>query len=147
MKPMKRYLLTSTKFTGEVEMLYDAEGVLRRIDMRNTSLTAQQVHALKKQVPAHDSLLAESFTDPGTVIVPAEFNVTLADFKHEYPYQRNMHLLPAIWDKMAKTEQVIAWEAAKEYRRYCKRNEGWYKPKIAAAWLKAKEYLNDWKTL
>jgi uncharacterized protein (DUF2252 family) len=83
---------------------------------------------------------------PDIVIVEASQPITLEVFIKAYPYPRNKHLLPPIWAKMKTEEQAQAIAAAHLYSRYCKRNE-WYMPKIAASWLKNKEYLNDWKKM
>jgi hypothetical protein len=55
-------------------------------------------------------------------------------------------LLDALWPKISKVNQVLAYFGAIEYRKYCKATS-WYNPKIAASWLANKEYLNDWKNM
>lgn len=145
---MRRFFITSDKFAGSAELLYNEEGCLVFLDFRSTNITIGGVDQLLTAIiPARFTNLEGRLKQFNTLTcVEADFSVTLDDFKHEYPYSRNMHLLPDIWEKMTKTAQVLAWKAAKDYRDYCKRNS-WYKPKIAAAWLKAQEYLNDWKNL
>lgn len=144
---MKRFLVSSPAFTGDAELFYDDSGRLVRIDVMNTNMAASVVQLFKAKVPANLLELEEAFAGSKATIVAAEFEISLADFEREYPYKRNMHLLPAIWAKMDKTAQVTAYYAAIEYRKYCDRNKAWYNAKIAAAWLKNREYLNDWKKM
>lgn len=144
---MKRYLITSTKYEGEVQAIYNSDGILLKIDFTAAKIAPELIAGFKRQLPVYSAELAESFKDNGTTIVEADFEITLDDFIREYPYKRNTHLLTAIWQKLPKTDQVIAYYAALEYRKYCDREKAWYKPKIAAAWLKNKEYLNDWKKM
>jgi hypothetical protein len=144
---MKRFLISSPAFTGDAEIFYDETGRLVRIDVMNTNITPAVMQLFKAKVPTAEPELEQAFAGSKAIIVQAEFEISLEDFKREYPYQRNMHLLPALWAKMDKTAQVTSYYAAVEYRKYCERNKNWYNPKIAAAWLKNKEYINDWKKM
>lgn len=144
---MIRYLLSSPQFTGSAILAY-AEGMLATIDVLGTDMRAEHRIWLFANTPVLEAdlqRLAASFKE--ATIVQEHYEPSLEDFKREYPYQRNMHLLPEVWKRMDSLERVKAWLAAKEYRRYCDRNDKWYQAKIAAAWLKQKEYLNDWKKL
>ncbi len=142
---MKRFLITSEKFTGIAELIYNGAGQLACIDMRQTLMDQDIMGHFKRSVPVLLADLASSFK-AGTTVVEAEFEISLDDFKREYPYSRNYHLLQKRWEKMNKSEQVEAYYAAIDYRRYCQRND-WYKPKIADSWLASREYKNDWKKM
>jgi len=141
---MNLYKISNPKFTGEVEVLYNDQN-LQQIDFSNAQIEPELIAGLKKALPPTlQGFLQGTWCSSETTVVEGAFVVTLEDFKREYPYQRNTHLLPPIWDKMHITEQAMAVAAAKAYRRYCKKNESWYNPKVPATWLKAKEYLNNW---
>lgn len=142
---MRRFLITSEKFEGIAELIYNKSGQLVCIDMRQTSMDAEVIRHFKKAAPVTTEQMAEAFT-AGTTVVETEFEISLDDFKREYPYGRNFHLLPDIWNKMNKTQQVEAYYGAIEYRKYCNRTD-WYKPKIAASWLMKKEWMNDWRKM
>lgn len=143
---MRKFLITSTAFAGHAIVLY-VDNLLQLIDFTEAEMSEAQQQWILNNVPLHLEAMAEFIQRGKSLrITEADFEVCLDDFKRDYPYSRNTHLLPPIWDKMSRADQVRAVHAAKEYRRYCQRNE-WYKPKIAAAWLKAKEYLNDWKKM
>ncbi|MEQ1678420.1 MAG: hypothetical protein ABL876_17125 [Chitinophagaceae bacterium] len=143
---MRRFLITSPAYTGEAEIIYDETGRLIRMDVMKTNMNAELVNRFKAKVAAQVDALADSFKDTKAVIIESDFEVSLDDFKREYPYSRNYHLLPKRWEKMSKTDQVEAYFAAIEYRKYCKRND-WVNPKIADGWLANKEYKNDWRKM
>lgn len=142
---MRRFLITSEKYTGTAELIYNDDDMLTCIDLRQTAMPADTIAAFKRAVPVMVAGISTAFT-AGTTVVEADFEVSLEDFKREYPYSRNYHLLDDRWKKMSKTDQVQAYYAAIEYRKYCKR-ENWYKPMIADSWLCNKEYKNDWRKM
>ena len=142
---MRRFLISSAKFEGHAELVYGSTCRLIRIDLSSAVMDDDTIRHFKAAVPV---LLADLESGKGfsatTTIVEADFEIALEDFKREYPYARNFHLLPPIWNKMTTAEQVEAYQAAMKYRKYCNRNSNWYKAKIAASWLKSREYKNDW---
>lgn len=144
---MNLYKITNPKFTGEIEVLYNDLQLLK-FDVQNANIDKEVLAAFKRSIPATLAAFLEgSWCGSDTTVVQGTFEVTLDDFTREYPYKRNTHLLPPIWQKMPTIDKIQAVAAAKAYRKYCGKNESWYTPKIAAAWLKNKEYLNDWSKL
>lgn len=141
---MRRFLITSSKFNGHAELVYSSADRLMRIDLSVAQMDDDIIRHFKNAVPVTITALqmGQGF-GPGTTVVETSFEISLEDFKREYPYARNYHLLPPVWSRMTTADQVEAYEAAVKYRRYCNRN-AWYKPKIAAGWLKNNEYKNDW---
>jgi adenine-specific DNA methylase len=145
---MRRFTLTSDKITGEIELWYNFEGMLCRVDLVNTSMSYLQIQYLLQNLSPDVEQFKGMLSGANLAIKEVQFDLSLDDFKREYPYSRNYHLLDARWAKMAKREQVKAFFAAIDYRKYCERNSKWYKqPKIADSWLANKEYLNDWKKM
>ncbi len=144
---MRRFFISSQAFTGDAEIIYDADGRLVRIDVMSTSMSANVVQIFKAKIPSVVSGLEEAFTGSKAVIVEAEIDFSAEDFMREYPYKRNTHLVAPIWNKMSQTERVLAYHAATQYRKHCEREGHWYKPMIAASWLTKKEYLNNWKKM
>jgi hypothetical protein len=145
---MRRFILTSSKFNGQIELVYSG---LRLESIRFNDCNLDVATMQKFLIIISSSITVEAMTNQmrqynHMVVVEADFEVSLDDFKREYPYSRNYHLLAKRWDKMNKTEQVEAYYAAIEYRKYCNRTE-WYKAKIADSWLANKEYKNDWRKM
>lgn len=143
---MKRFLISSPSFTGDAEIFFDSDGRFIKLDVMHTNLTGELLEKFKAKVPVNVLQLEEAF-NKNITIVAADIVITSEDFMREYPYKRNTHLVHAYWPKMPASDQVKAYYAAIDYRKYCEKNKGWYNPKIPAAWLKDKEYLNDWKKM
>ncbi len=143
---MRRFLITAPSYTGEAEIMFDESGRLVRIDVMKTDMQPPVINPFKAMIPADVASLNDALAAKKVTVVEVDFEISLDDFKREYPYSRNYHLLTTRWGKLTKTEQVQAYYAAIEYRKYCKRND-WYKPKIADSWLANKEFLNDWKKM
>lgn len=143
---MKILSIRGKKFDGEIQLHFLREELIQ-IDFSRTNLTDEQKIKFL-------GIVAVGFCDadammekmPGCVLVDDDYEVTIDQFKTAYPYARNSHLLPPIWNKMTAAEKVLAWTRAGDYAQYCRRNE-WYRPKIAAKWLKDKEWLNDWNKM
>jgi hypothetical protein len=153
---MRQFLITAAAFNGQARLIYDDDGILITVDSSETDMPPDARKWLFKHVPIYELGNADSadisLNDfkgklKQAQIIESDFEVSLDDFTRQYPYKRNSHLIPDIWKKMSTSDQVKAVFAAKEYRKYCDRNKQWYKSKIAATWLKDKEYLNDWKNL
>lgn len=142
---MRRYLVTSAKFPGTIEVWYSE--LLLKLDLSKATLNAEDIRRFKAALPAaHEAFLQGEWCGKETVIVEAEFEATFEMFWHDYPNKRNRHLAEAHWPLMQKTEQVLAYIAVSQYRKYCERNK-WYNAQIGHTWLKKKEYLNDWSKL
>jgi hypothetical protein len=145
---MRRFLLTSEKFTGTAEVWFNFDGLLCQINLVTCTMDFRQIQYLLQNLSPDVEAFRAMLSGAKLDIKEVAFELSLDDFKREYPYSRNFHLLPGIWSKMSLKEQVLAYFSAIQYRAYCKRNESWnYKPKIAAAWLTKKEYLNDWRKM
>jgi hypothetical protein len=145
---MRLYLISNAKkFKGAVHAVYDFDGKLLRVDFAATDLDALRTEQMLKLISGAEGMVGINFKNADTVIVQGDFECTFEDFMREYPYKRNTHLAREYWPKMKKEEQVQAYVAATAYRKYCEREQSWYKAKIADTWLKKKEYLNDWKNL
>jgi len=144
---MRRYIITSPKFKGKVEALYDLKQILFRIDFAAAELNKEQVSYLKGRIPVMMDNILAAFENTPLLVTEADFEVTFEDFKREYPYKRNTHLAEAYWPRLTSSQQYQAFTAAIDYRAYCEKNKSWYKPQIAETWLKKQEYRNEWKTL
>lgn len=143
---MKSYAISGRTFAGEIQLFFLEEKLIR-IDLVNCTLTDFQKETLLKIIAVEEKKIEEMMSHmKGCIIVSDDYSVSLDDFKQNYPYARNSHLLPPIWDRLSVADKVLAWLRAGDYARYCKRND-WYKPKIAAKWLKDREWLNDWNKM
>lgn len=144
---MRRFLITSPKFTGTIELWYNFEGLISNVDLNDAVLDFKQLQYLLHNLSPDVIQFQGMLTGSNLEIKEVAFELSLDDFKREYPYSRNYHLLQPIWHTMSAKERVLSFFAAIQYRQYCERNKHWYKPKIAASWLQKKEFKNDWRKM
>jgi hypothetical protein len=143
---MRKFAITSPKFKGKVEAMYNLDGQLSKIDFSAAELNEDGVKWLKHRISASLEGIFDCFKDTGLSVQEEDFEVTFEDFWREYPYKRNKHLASDYWLKMTTSQQYTAFMAAIEYRKYCDRNK-WYNAMIADTWLKKGQFKNDWKNL
>lgn len=143
---MRRFILKTTKFTGHIEVLYNLEGQLRKIDFSAVNLSDEAVKWFKIRTAVRVENIEAGFEGTGVIAEEAEFEVTFEDFMREYPYKRNTHLARAHWPKMTSSQQYQAFMAAIEYRKNCDKNT-WRNKMIADKWLKTEQYKNNWREL
>lgn len=144
---MRRFVFTSPGFTGCVESMYDSKGRLLRIDFSKATMTEKAISWFKQRMPVIIDNIEAAFDGVNCTVKEEDIEVSFEDFWRVYPYKRNRHLAEAYWPKLTTNQQYQAFVNAIEYRKYCERHKKWYNPKIAEAWLKQKEYMNDFKNL
>jgi hypothetical protein len=143
---MRRFIIKTT-LKGNMELVYDLRGMLLRIDFNGVEVSKEVIDYVKAKAPVHVEHVYEAFAATRATVEEVDFQVTFADFRKQYPYTRNAHLAEKIWPLLSNQVQYKAYIEAIEYRKYCERNNTWYKPKMADKWLKEEQYKNDWKTL
>lgn len=146
---MRRFILTSDKFTGSVELHYrEAAGhpstVLAKADFTPATLTPNQVLKLKEAIPITADTLDLAFTGLPLTIVEADFVVTFDMFWEDYGRKINRKRTLAIWNKMTKTKQVLAWSRIKDYDEFLKR-EGWRNKQDPDTYLRNETFENQWR--
>jgi|ERR1035437_42956 hypothetical protein len=120
---MKRFLITSPKFTGQAEVLYNANDVLCKIDCTQTNMSAVTIDHFKRAVPVIVQNLAASFSKD-TTIIEAEYQISFDEFWKKYNKKINKIRCMLLWQKMEKTMQVKAYFGIDNYNKYLK-HESW----------------------
>lgn len=143
---MRRFILKTQKFKGHIEVLYNQEGQLRKLDFANVELSDEAIKWFKMRTAVKVENIMTGYEGTGVMVEESDFEVTFEDFLREYPYKRNTHLARAFWTKMTSSQQYQAFIGAIEYRKYCEKNT-WMNKKIADEWLKKQQYLNKWNEL
>lgn len=143
---MRRYKLTSPKFTGAVEAIYDMNEKLCRIEFTTANLQPEQIDWFKKRIPVLLENVEKAFEETGIQYTEAEFEVSFADFRREYPRKRNTHLAEKYWPRLTSAKQYLAYVAAIEYAKYCNRKSFAQEfIMLPEKFLKDEHWKNDWK--
>jgi hypothetical protein len=141
---MRRFLITSQKYTGEADVLYDTEGRLVKIDLMGTDMTPGMVQGLKAKIPVLVESLAEAFRDSAATIVETTYEVTFEMFWKAYDKKINKKRCEPIWAKLNTAERVRAYEGVKDYDKYLKKDT--WRPKAdPEKYLKDRYWENEWK--
>ncbi|HEY5391830.1 MAG TPA: hypothetical protein VIJ57_06935 [Hanamia sp.] len=141
---MKRFLITSQKFTGQAELLYNDAGVLCKIDVTDTNMSAQTVHQFKASVPAHTDMLGVAFSNL-TTIVEAEYEVSFDMFWKKYNKKVNKSRCMLLWGKLNKSMQVQAFFGIEAYNKFLKKEGDWRKPVDPENYLRNKYWENEYE--
>lgn len=140
---MKRFLITSPKFSGQAEIFYNSDGVLCRIDCTDTNMTAIMVHHFKNAVSAHLMELSQKFSSD-TVIVEAEYEVSFDMFWKKYNKKVNKSRCILLWSKLNKSMQVQAFFGIDAYNKFLKKEGEWRKPVDPENYLRNKYWENEY---
>jgi hypothetical protein len=141
---MRKFLITSPKFTGIAELIYNAEGTLIVIDCSKTNIDVMRMDHFKRAIPVSlAGLLNNHSFSPDTVIHEADLVISFEEFWQNYPLKRNRYKVEQIWKKMSGTDQVKAFYNLQHYKKYLSRNS-WLTPMMGDRYLRNKEFETEW---
>lgn len=143
---MKRYLITSPKFTGTAEIIYNEKQTLCMIDCTKTNMDEMVVSHFKHAVPANENVLLTGKCFSGdTNIVAAGFIVSFKRFYDEYPLKRNRFRAEKIFEKLTQTNQVLAFYSLAGYKKYL--NKSSIFAMGADRYLSERHYETEWEKI
>lgn len=141
---LKRFLITSKNFDGQVETVYN-DAWLQLINFAESSMNAGQRSSFKTCIPVLECDLSEFSQKYSIVIVEAEYEVSFNDFWKGYDKKINRLRSEKLWAKMTKTEQVLCVTSLPAYHAYRRRlNKYQYD---ADTYLRERMWENEWKKL
>lgn len=139
---MRRFLITSTKYTGQAEVIYNAADVLCKIDCSDTDMNATTIRHFKAAVGAEIASIGQLL--PNCVIVEAAYEITFDMFWKKYNKKINRARCIPLWDKMNKTMQVLAFFGIEPYDKYLKAT-GFRGKADAETYLRNKYWENEYR--
>lgn len=143
---MRRFIITSSKFSGQAELVYNEKEILCMIDCTKSDMDEATVTAFKRAVPATVAQLqAGSGFSGETTVVESGFVVSFKRFYDEYPLKRNRFRAEKLWGKMNGTQQVEAYYSLNHYRRYLTRT-GIF-AMCADKYLSDRHYETEWSKI
>jgi hypothetical protein len=141
---MRKYIITSQKFTGQVELVYNGRGLLNRVDLSAGELDEQQVHYLVRHIPALEGEIGNSFKHVPLTIVSEDYRITFEDFWNRYDQKHNRKRAEALWNRLSKTDQVLAFNGLQAYTRHL-HNNNWKNKADPDTYLRNKMWENNYK--
>lgn len=140
---MQRFLITSPRYTGEAVLLYNGNGLLQKIDCSMTDMNAETITHFKRAAPALVKDLEAAFNAP-TVIVASEIIITFEQFWKKYDHKFNKDRCEKLWDKLSKTDKVVAYYELDKYHKFLRKNPTQFKLH-PDTYLRNKAWLNDYR--
>ena len=137
---MKRYSLTSSKFSGEVIYEFGDDGSLSLFDLRGAELTLTQKKAMYNCVPTDIDSIHIVKTEHSTITeIISEITFDMFWNKYDDKLSSSKKRARAKWFKMNSAEQVKAYNYIQKYFRTL---EGGIRKKYAETYLNAETWNN-----
>lgn len=140
---MKRFLITSPKYTGEAELIYNSDGILKKIDCGATDMDARLMHHFKTSVPVNMQGIATAFS-PLTVVVESDIVIHFNEFWLKYNHKFNKERCEKLWERLSKTDKIRAFYDLDKYHKYLRKNETQFKMH-PDTYLRNKAWMNDYR--
>ena len=141
---MNLYYISSPAFTGNAEVLYDADGKLIRIDLSNTNMNLNQVQKFKERVSALEQSLSESFSGTQVTIVQGTYEVPFDTFWSKYGKKINKVRCQPMWEKMNAADKVASVQGIEPYNTFLASQPG-RKKLDPENYLKLRAWENEWR--
>ncbi|HUM50467.1 MAG TPA: hypothetical protein PK431_01585 [Chitinophagales bacterium] len=145
----KSYILTSTKFDGEIELVYDERDNISGFEIR-TELSHQQLINFFGKFP---------ITIPDIKYLKESAVITILEVPEDLSFdnfwkqwcgkQANKERASLLWQKMPKKNKTRCMWSLKAYKRYIDRNASWYNTMYPDSYLSPRNpaYLNDYNKM
>lgn len=139
---MKRYLLTSPKFSGQAELIYNDAGVLMHVALADVVMDAKTAEAFLRCVSGAADNVATKFS-AATSIIESEVEVNFDMFWKAYGKKINKSRCMLLWNKMNKTMQAEAYVAIRKYNKYLHDNN-WRSKADPETYLRNQYWENEY---
>lgn len=151
---MRRFIITSPAFTGEINVLYGAsprpspeereEMRLQYIDFTKCDLSDDQIKYFKERLPVlYDDKFLEPFGKSKLNVTEEGYRVSFDMFWNRYSLKRNRERCVKIWDKLSEADQVNAYFKLGQYERHLALNT-WKTKADPDTYLRNKYWNDDW---
>jgi hypothetical protein len=142
---MKHFILTSTKFTGQLEYKYDTLGYLIYFEYNATMTLEQQKYILQKMPLALANLreLVQGNSTVSIVEVPAD--ISFEYFWKKYNNKVNRKRAEPLYNKLSDKTKLAVLDSIDPYLRYLFRT-GYRGQKDPDGYLRDEMYKTDWNT-
>lgn len=142
---MRKFIITSSGYTGEVHIVYGADALLMIIDFSHAELNAEQVYWFKEHIPP--MYFADTFAghlhSSKLTIVEGSYELTFDMFWAKYDHKINKKRCEPLWVKMGKTKQVKAYHGLTAYLSYLAKRP-WQTQANPETYLKEEYWETDW---
>lgn len=142
---MKKFILTSPKFNGEINVIYGIDTKLLMIDFGKADLTEEQIVFFKKAVPVFTTHLDAFSTMSKLTVLEEGYTITFEMWWERYNLKHNKARCLAIWNsKLSEADQVNAFYKLGTYERHLALNS-WKTKADPDTYLRQRYWESEWK--
>jgi hypothetical protein len=147
---MNKYIITSPRFTGEINVLYGLDGKLLFIDFLKCDLSEEQTDYFKRNCPVKITgekvidYMTSCFGSSKLTIIEEGYKVTFDMMWDRYDYKVNRIRAEKEWNKLGEAHQVNAFARYPLYDRHLKLN-AWKTKAGLDRYLKERFWESEWK--
>lgn len=142
---MNKYIITSPRFTGEINVLYGLDNKLLFIDFMRCDLTEEQIEFFKSKLPVvYTEAFMDAFGSSKLTVVSADYKVTFEQFWNRYANKINRLRAEKVWNKLSEADQVNAYFRYSLYERHLALNQ-WKTKADPERYLKDRYWESEWK--
>jgi hypothetical protein len=147
---MKKFIITSPSFTGEINVLYGLDWKLLFIDFLKCDLSDEQMQYFKDKLPVNltgedkTESLTQCFGKSKLNIVEEGYFVSFDQWWTRYNLKRNRARCEKLWHKLSDADKVNAFFKLGMYDRHLAL-EQWKTKADPDTYLRNKYWNNEWK--
>jgi hypothetical protein len=143
---MRRFLITNPNvFTGEAEVVYDANCRLVKIDVSNTDMSLNMVSKFKEHIPASFVHLEGIIKNSTATIVETTMRIDFEQWWREYDKKINKKRCIPLFEKLSDSDTVFALMGIKPYKKYLK-SLSYARPMAdPEKYIRDRYWENEWK--
>lgn len=142
---MNKYIITSPRFTGEINVLYGLDNKLLFIDFMKCDLNEEQIEYFKTKLPVlFSDRFTEAFGNSKLTIVPEGYEVSFDEFWNRYNHKVNRIRAEKEWQKLSAADRVNAFFKFPLYERHLALN-AWKNKAGPDRYLKERFWQDEWK--
>jgi hypothetical protein len=142
---MRKFVITSSKFKGQAELVYNDSELLTVIDLQQAFMDMETIYRFKAVAPLTiKQLQTGSAFSNETTVVEVDFTVSFDMFWQKYDKKINRKRCEPLWEKLPKGKQVTAWAGIDAYNRFLQLNS-WRKKADPETYLRNEMWDNEWK--
>lgn len=142
---MKKYIITSPRFTGEIHVLYGIDAKLLEISFTKCSLTEEQTEYFKNKLPVvfRENFL-EAFGNSKLNVIEEGYTVSFEEWWERYNVKHNKQRCLALWNKLSEAAQAMAFFKLPAYERHLA-IENWKSKADPDTYLRQRYWESEWK--
>lgn len=138
---MKKYQITSDRFPGYVELIYN-ENRLMSATFANAELDETTARQFIRSIAWHEEKVADGFGG-NTKIVASDVEITFEMFWKAYDKKINKARCVLLWNKLSKADQAAAYVGVRPYNKYLFENK-WRSKADPETYLRNRYWENEY---